>query len=159
MLNIIWRNGDMRGIPWKDKFDAVINMWSSFGYFDEAGDRAFVKAVSRSLKKGGSFLIDTQLMETLLPRYQDHEKHRVGDVLMSVERFFDHATCRNNETFTFVRKGRQTKYRSSIRLYAHKELIELLKKNGFKGSKAYGSLSKQEFKLGAKRLLLIAQKD
>ena len=64
-LDITWHQQDMRRLPWKQRFDAAICMWSSFGYFTEQENAAFIAAISRSLKKGGRFLLDFQVTETL----------------------------------------------------------------------------------------------
>lgn len=69
-LKVDFHIGDMRKIPWKNKFDAAIYWWGSFGYFDNKGNIDFIKAVSSSLKKGVRFIIDTHIMKTLLPKYQ-----------------------------------------------------------------------------------------
>ncbi|MDR7434998.1 MAG: class I SAM-dependent methyltransferase [Armatimonadota bacterium] len=43
--------GDMREIPFEDEFDAVINMFTSFGYFDDERDHLKVlQGVHKSLK-------------------------------------------------------------------------------------------------------------
>ena len=157
-LAITWHNGDMRQIPWKDKFDVAICMWSSFGYFDEEGDLEFIKAIGRSLKKGGKFLLDTQVAETLYPKYQSKGWTKVDDVIMLADRSFDHTTGRNEEDYTFIQKGKQTTYHSSIRIYTYREVVDLLRQNGFSRFEAFGSFSKDAFKLGATRLLITARR-
>lgn len=37
-VHVTWHQGNMQEIPWNDAFDASINIFSSFGYFDEAGN-------------------------------------------------------------------------------------------------------------------------
>ena len=53
--------GDMREIPVEDEsFDAVINLFTAFGYFeDEDDDQRVLNEVARVLRPGGAFLIDT----------------------------------------------------------------------------------------------------
>lgn len=51
--------GDMRHLHFKHRFDGVISMFTSFGYFDNFQDNLLViKGVSRALTKKGLFLID-----------------------------------------------------------------------------------------------------
>lgn len=53
-LSIRWVQGDMRDIPFQDEFDAVINIFTSFGFFEEEGDHwKTLKGVVRALKPGG----------------------------------------------------------------------------------------------------------
>lgn len=59
LSNCLFARGDMRRLPFKGEFDAAINLWTSFGYFDKpSDDLKALKAVERSLKPGGLFLID-----------------------------------------------------------------------------------------------------
>jgi SAM-dependent methyltransferase len=54
-----WLKGDMRNVPLQEKFDAVVNLFTSFGYFDEDEDNAKVlKEIDRLLRPEGKFIID-----------------------------------------------------------------------------------------------------
>jgi 2-polyprenyl-3-methyl-5-hydroxy-6-metoxy-1,4-benzoquinol methylase len=58
-VKIDFIESDMRDISFNKKFDAVINMFTSFGFFEEENDNFKVlKNVSNALKPGGKFLID-----------------------------------------------------------------------------------------------------
>jgi len=157
-LNVTWRQGDMRNITWKNKFDAVICMWASFGYFNEKGNLEFIKTVSRSLKKKGSFLLDTPIAETLYPKFKSQGRFKIAGVTVLVNRFFDHKTGRNEEDFAFIQKRKQTKYHSSIRIYTYREVVNLLRQARFGHFDAFGSLSKDAFQFGASRLLITARR-
>jgi len=51
--------GDMRTLPFFEQFDAVVMLFTSFGYFEEPSDDAKVlENVERALVPGGRFLID-----------------------------------------------------------------------------------------------------
>ncbi len=54
-----WLKGDMRQVPLTEPFDAVVNLFTSFGYFDqdEANIRV-LREIDRLLRPGGRFLID-----------------------------------------------------------------------------------------------------
>lgn len=50
---------DMRELYWADYFDAILNLFTSFGYFDEESDNLnTLQSVYDSLKPGGVFVID-----------------------------------------------------------------------------------------------------
>jgi SAM-dependent methyltransferase len=50
---------DMRSLPFGPQFDAVVSLFTSFGYFDERADDARVlSGVARVLVPGGRFLLD-----------------------------------------------------------------------------------------------------
>jgi SAM-dependent methyltransferase len=50
--------GDMRSVRLDQDFDALVCLWGSFGYFDDAGDRAQLETFRRLLRPGGVMLID-----------------------------------------------------------------------------------------------------
>jgi len=48
----------MRRIPFKDEFDAIINIFTSFGYLEtEEEDLKVLEGVHRALTPGGVFLL------------------------------------------------------------------------------------------------------
>jgi cyclopropane fatty-acyl-phospholipid synthase-like methyltransferase len=159
-LDINWITGDMRELSWRGEFDAAYCFWSSFGYFDEAENAAFLKAVSRSLKPGATFLLDTPLIETRLPEMEAQERvwWPVGNLLALEERNFDHRTSRVESEWTFVRDGQTERKFLSLRLYTYRELSLLLDQAGFGNLQAYGSLDWDPFGLGSTWLYLVATK-
>ena len=51
--------GDMRRLPWAEQFDACINLFTAFGYFeDEAENQQVLHQVQRVLKPGGELFLD-----------------------------------------------------------------------------------------------------
>lgn len=159
-LDVEWRTGDMRQLPQFGEFDAAVCFWNSFGYFDDAGNRNFLQAVSRSLKPGGRLVLDTPLIETMLPVIADEPRiwTRAGDLLALEERSFDHHTGRLESTWTFIGDdGRETRD-MSIRLYTYRELIAMLESAGFGEHRAYGDLEFTPFDLGAPWLYLVTTK-
>ncbi len=159
-VQVGWECRDMRDLPWEARFDAVLCFWGSFGYFDDAGNETFLHAVARVLKPGGRFLLDTHVMETLLPRMrQRRDWYEVGDLLVLEDREFDVEARRTRTRWTLIREGRPfQRDTSSIRLYAFEELRELVESTGLKVEEAYGSLGKEPFGFDSPRLYLVASK-
>jgi SAM-dependent methyltransferase len=51
--------GDMRRLKYKGEFDAVVNLFTSFGYFAELSDDIkTLRGVAQALKPGGLFMLD-----------------------------------------------------------------------------------------------------
>ena len=59
-VDVRWVHADMREIPFEDEFDAVVNIFTAFGYLeDDAEDARVIDAVARALVPGGAFLLET----------------------------------------------------------------------------------------------------
>ena len=57
--HVTWINGDMREVPLSEPFDAIVNLFTSFGYFDEdEQNEQVLHEIHRLLKKKGRFIID-----------------------------------------------------------------------------------------------------
>ncbi len=153
-----WHRGDLRELALEPRFDAAYCFWGSFGYFDAAGDRAFAAGVCRALAPGGRFLIDTHVMETLLPRFAQRGWSWWGDTRVLEERRWDLEAGRVEVTWTFQRDGREVSRPSSIRVYTLRELCELLRAVGFSKLTALEALTGEPFTLESKRLTLVATK-
>ena len=158
-LEIAWEHRDMRDLPWEEEFDGAFCFWGSFGYFDDNGNADFLKAISRVLKPGAKFLLDTHVTETLLPKlFQERSWKRVGSALVLEERHYNHVCGRTNTEWTLVQDGKMFGKSTSIRLYTYRELCQLLEQLGFKELTGYGSLGGEPFQLGSPRLYLVATK-
>jgi SAM-dependent methyltransferase len=158
-LEVAWEHRDMRDLPWEEEFDGVFCFWGSFGYFEDKGNADFLKAVSRVLKPGAKFLLDTHVTETLLPKlFQERGWRRVGNTLVLEERHYDHVRGRTKTEWTLVQDGKTFEKSTSIRLYTYRELCQLLEGLGFADLEGYGSLSGDPFQLGSPRLYLVVTK-
>ena len=157
-VEVAFHRGDMRMISWEDTHQAAFCMWGSFGYFDARGDADFIGAVSRSLRKGGSFLLDIHVAETLFPRYRESSWSRVGEFIILEKRSYEHTTSRIEVDWTFIHEARRSTQHSSIRIYTYREILNLLRKYQFGDFRAFGSLAREPFELGSPRCLLAAVK-
>ena len=156
-LEVAWELRDMRDLPWASEFDAAFCYFTGFGYFDEAGNLAFLKAVAKSLKPGGRFLLELLTTETLLPKFQPRSWDRVGGTLVLQDRTYDPAAGRILTEWTVLKGEEEKRCSSSIRLYSYRELCELLASVGFGNFEGYDTATKGPFKLGASRLALLAE--
>jgi len=155
-LEVELRLQDMRELEDVERYDAAVCMWGSFGYFDAAGDAAFVAGVARGLVSGGRFAIEGHLAETLLPRFTPRGWSAIGDARLLEERTWDHETGRGEVDWTLVREGESREHHSSIRVYTFRELATLLGEAGFGEVRAFDAVTGEAFRLGARRALVVA---
>ena len=105
---------------------------NSFGYLDDEGNEHFLRAVRRTLKPGGRFVLETpMILENLLPHLQPRPWWKAGDTHLLVENRYDPTTSRLEIDYTFARNGRIEVRHGSHRAYSYRELTTLLESSGF----------------------------
>ncbi len=157
-LSLELLEADMRELPWENRFEAAWCYWGSFGYFGDEGDASFLAAVARSLVPGGRFLVETHVLETLLPRFQPRGWAPAGEALLLEDRRYDPSTGRLVVEWTRVGdRGREAVSRtSSVRVYTYRELSLALAAAGFEDVRGYDPFTGEAFRLGASRLAMVA---
>jgi len=157
-LQVVWEQRDMRDLPWKEEYDAAFCFGGSFGYFDDNCNLDFLRAVVQTLRPAARFMIDAHVTETILPKYQERDWHKIDDMLMLQERRYVHVHSRIDAEYKVIRDGKIESFTSSMRIYSYFELFRLLKQVGFSKFEAYGSLSLEPFQFKSPRLYLVAMK-
>ena len=128
---------DMRTPP-QGPFDAVLNLFSSFGYFDDpADDAAALAAWARALRPDGVLVMELMHRDWLARRY-GQEPDQPGGVSQTGQT--DWVTGVRTTT---VSHGDVSKT-FRIRLYTATDLVRLLRNAGFRQVDAYGSLSRDD---------------
>lgn len=156
-LEIEWIQGDMRNLGDEARFDAAVCYWTSFGYFDDEGDRAFLAGLNRTLVPGGHLLMELRVAESLLPKLQPRDWSRVGDAVLLEERRYVPATGRVETEWTLVMDGESVRRSSSIRLYTCREILDRLADAGFVDPYLLDPEGRP-FELGSRRLVLRASR-
>jgi SAM-dependent methyltransferase len=154
-VEVEYVQGDMRELPWEERFDALVNWFTSFGYFDDEGNRAWLEAARRTLKPGGRLAIDVHSRDAFM-RNRDgaHVVERDGDLLVD-RPGFDVETGRAVTERWVVREGVVRKSSYSVRFYTYTELRDLLLGVGFAGVRAVGH-DEQPLTLETRRMIVIA---
>ncbi len=158
-LNIRFVQEDMRSFCEPNAFDAVINVFTSFGYFEEAADdKRVLENVYKSLKDDGKFLIDIMGKEVLARIFQEKRWREEDGVIILEEAKLSEDWGSVDSRWIIIRDGRRDECRLSLRLYSAAELCELLKSCGFGRAEVFGDLSGSPYDQTAKRLVVVAHK-
>lgn len=158
-LSINWRQSDMRDLPWPGAFDAVLCAGNSFGYFDDAGNAAYLSAAVAALKPGGRFLLDWGwVAESLLPAFREFIDMDLGDMRFTARNVYVPQTGRVENVFAVEKGSVRQERAASHRVYTVSEILRLLEAAGFNSFECFGSNEAEPYRLGAHRLILVAQK-
>lgn len=157
-LDVEWRQSDMRDLPWHGEFDAACCAGSSFGFFDDCGNAAFLEAVSQTLAAGGRFFGDFKAAESILPSFRESYEMPVGDILFAAKNRYDPLTSSMENVYTVTRGGECETKRAVHRIYTTREILRMLSEAGFGSLETCGSVEGEPYRLGSPRLFVVATK-
>jgi SAM-dependent methyltransferase len=156
-----FRRGDMRRIGYRDEFDAVINLYTSFGYFTPAQNVTALRRMARALRPGGRLLVDHRdpTYDAALPRrlwYRTGKKRFVLE-----DRRFDRRTKVTDSTQLIVTIGRRWVAQKTLRVqeFSLPQWRRMLRRVGLRFLRAYSGYDGRPFRAGSTgRLILVAEK-
>lgn len=149
---------DIRALPVRsDAADAVVNLFTSFGYFEQDAEHEHVIAeVARVLRAGGRFVLDflnaQQVRATLVPR---DERHINGRNVVQERRLEKDGRY---VTKTIHVAGEARSFMERVRLYERADLERMLSGAGLATFAVLGDYDGSPFAAGSPRLLMLARK-
>lgn len=151
--------GDMRGLDFKNEFDAAINVFTSFGYFpDLSDDIRTLKGVARALKPGGRLLIDIVHGDHVRANFTPRNWADAGDHYHLEEAELTPDGVFNAWTLVF-KNGRKPLTRSFFsRLYGRARMSAVLRKAGLEPLKFWGGFKGEPLSVRRNRLIVLARK-
>ena len=158
--NIRFLRSDMRKLPFEGQFGAVINWFTSFGYFDDAGNLATARTALAALKPGGQFLIEMLNKSWVLSNFRaDHDETICGVRIISHARL-DKRKSRIHNIWKMSSGSLRRTYRFSHCLYTGGELRALLRKAGFTDIRFFGHSQNgvERFTRHSRRFIVIARR-
>lgn len=151
--------GDMRALPFAESFDAVLNIFTAFGYFSEDENVRVLREVARVLRPGGWFILDVANRDALLRHAQPRSWKRLPDGALVISEWrWDAAAGRYTHWQLLLDARGQRSFTHSVRVYTCTELVALLRQTGFTVAAMHGGFRGEALTLEAPRLILIAHK-
>ncbi len=149
---------DMR-LPLKSsKFDLVLNLFTSFGYFDQTDDNeTMLNSVHSYLEENGKLVID----------FFNAEKVK-SDLVEEEIKTIEGIDFKRNKTITEGCIVKDIRFSDNGETYHFQEKVQLLDENDFRGflsranftiEKIYGNYQFSEFDKDSDRLIIIAKKN
>jgi SAM-dependent methyltransferase len=152
---------DMRQFVRTESYDLAINLFTSFGYFeDQADDRRVADNLFRSLKPGGILVMEMMGKEVLARIFSPRDWKELPDgTLYLQERTIARDWSWIENRWILLRPdGRRHEYLVNHRLYDGAGLKALLQAVGFSEVELYGSLTGDPYDTQAQRLVVMACK-
>lgn len=157
-LKINFKLSDIREFFTSEKYDLVVSLFTSFGYFDSDDENfMFINNAYKMLSDNGYYVLDYLNKEFL-------ENNLVGNTEKKIEdkNIFESRQIRNNRVekkIKIVKDNNSSEYLESVKLYSYHQLIEKFNAIGFKEIKTFGDYEGNDYhSKTSERCIIIFQK-
>jgi SAM-dependent methyltransferase len=138
-VEVDYVEGDMRLLPWSERFDRVLVWFTTYGYFGDDGNRRVLAEAHRALRSGGKLAIEHHNRDVYVRRLLPFTVgERDGNLMVDRHRF-DVQTGRSIDERFVVRDGRVRRAEYSVRYFTFTELRDWLLAAGFERVDGYDS--------------------
>ncbi|MEH1945468.1 MAG: class I SAM-dependent methyltransferase [Nostoc sp.] len=156
-IKVEYLQGDMRSLPFSDRFNYIINCFTAFGYFDDDENRSVLTEAYRALKVGGKLLIDIYNFSRVLQEFTPELVTEREDNYMLARTRYDALTNRTYTERIIIRDGQVRRGQYFIRNFTFPEIRDWLLQTGFSEVEGYG-YDGESFALDSRRMIVIASK-
>ncbi len=154
-VRVEYVQGDMRTIKYKNEFDRVLLLFTSFGYFSEESNSLVIQNIAESLRPDGLLCMDILNRPVDLPPCKVIEKE--GNLM--IDRYsFEPLTSRLHNSQIIIRDGIRKDKPYSIRIYNLPEIENLLTLAGLRLEKTYADWDGNPLTADSRRMIIVAQK-
>jgi SAM-dependent methyltransferase len=159
-VSVEYVEGDLREMPFEARFDAAINWFTSFGYFDDEGNRRVLEGFRRALRPGGVFLLEQAsrdfLVSNLPANGQAVWMTERGDDLQIDKVTFDPVAGRSHTDRILVRDGKVRRTGFTLAQPTAAQLVGMLRDAGFEDVRVLDETG-EPFSAKSRRLLVLAR--
>ena len=149
---------DMRSFDFHSKFDLIVNLFTSFGYFENDEENfSVIEHVWKSLKTSGYFVLDFLNPVYLTKNLVKRSINKYENMHITQSRKIENGFVEKKIKIT---DGNETsEYFERLRLYNDKDLSQMFKRSGFKIIKRAGDYYGNKFsENSSNRLIYFVQK-
>jgi SAM-dependent methyltransferase len=157
-VTVDYRQEDMREMTFKDRFDCVLLLFTSFGYFIDDENQKILEKVGCALRKGGQFLMDIPNRPGFITRMAGVHVDEAGSDLMVNRSSYDENSQRWYNRRVVIRNGVRKDKPFNVRLYDLGEIQAMLEIAGMKQKEVYSGFNREPFMNEASRMVILARK-
>jgi len=146
---------DMRHLPFKPRFDVVLSLFTSYGYFEEdKQNEQVITEFAAVLKAQGKLVIDflnPDYVQNHLKPTSEHQHHHVH---ILEERWIE-----DGRVYKKITIDHEKVFIESVRLYQLDDMARMLADNGLQIRQVYGDYEAGVFSAESERMIILAQKN
>ncbi|MGB0404070.1 MAG: class I SAM-dependent methyltransferase [Salibacteraceae bacterium] len=157
--NLNFAEHDMRKVFKPKHFDYILNLFTSFGYFNSNVDNLNVmQSVCEGLNDNGTFVLDFLNAKKVKSNLVNHEQVEKENITFSINRSIENNVIVKN--IGFVDGGKSFQFEERVTAFELRDLKKLFEPYKLEIKEIFGSYNLDPFdELTSDRLILIAQKN
>lgn len=150
---------DMRKLFRTNYFDVVLNLFTSFGYFEkQRDDNAVINSAGKALKPGGLFVLDFMNSKKATSNLSCEETKTIEGIEFKI-----HKTFENNfivKQIDFTDKGKKYHFEERVKALTLSDFEKYFEANKLKIVHLRGNYGLEEFdEKSSDRLIIVARKE
>ena len=157
-LHAMFVRDDIRTVHFHEKFNLILNVFTSFGYFKNDEDNFSIFGnVESLLTDEGTFVFDFLNAQNVKENLVPISRTEIDGLVIEQSRKIE----ANNvvKDITLTQNGSVKNFRESVRLYTKQDVIEAMSKNNLSVEMIFGSYSGEPFdERSSSRLILLCKK-
>jgi ubiquinone/menaquinone biosynthesis C-methylase UbiE len=155
-----WIRGDMRDIPLERTFNAVVNLFTSFGYFEsDEENKQVLHEMDRVLAPGGKFIIDFLNPDYVTAHLVPSSERTTENVRIQETRSIEDGFVRKR--IVILEEGKPKRhYLEQVKLYRLPQFKEMLQDTKLRIDHLYGNYDKTSYdESTSPRLIIVGHKE
>lgn len=151
----------------KEKFDGIINLFTSFGFYDDKTNADILRQCCSLVRSKGFFALEIMNRDWIVRNFQPRGFSRYENLIILEDRTFDAKTSRTGTTWTYLVQKDDKNFvlekqvTIDTRIWSLHELIDIFEKTGWRFKAVYPGLGRQQGDVPlteVQRLFFIAMK-
>jgi SAM-dependent methyltransferase len=148
---------DMRSLPFAQSFDLLLNLFTSFGYFESDTENMQVFSQFRQvLNDNGCFVFDYINDKHVIDNLVAEQREKIGNILIDLQRSISHG--RVEKKITMTQGNKRSVFYESVKMYPPVKIKEMLQKSGLQVDMILGNYNGDAFNPDSPRLIVIGSK-
>ena len=149
---------DLRNLPFVQKFDVALNLFTSFGYFDcNETNKQVLHQISKCLKPEGLLVIDFMNVHTVLKNLIPFQQKVEEGITFDISKRVEHGLIIKRIDFSDA--GKSYSFQEEVQVLTLQNFEALLHESNFSIKQVFGNYQLQPYQeQSSDRVIIIAQK-
>lgn len=157
-VNLNFFTHDMRKVFRINYFDAIVNMFTSFGYFETENENTeVIQSCYTGLNSKGKLVIDFFNLNVVKNRIVPFEEKKTGNIIFKIEKKIEKNFIVKN--ICVIEENQKHMFQEKVMALDFSHFQKYLEQNGFNILNLFGDYSLNKFEPNnSERLIIIAEK-